>query len=510
MTRDIYHFIGGKMKEGTGSRKKAVYNPATGEVIGYCPLATTEEVNEAVKEAEKGFKQWRKMNMTKRMEVLHRFRQLLVDHRDDFIHEIGRENGKTIVDAEGELNRAIESVDFALSVPQLLKGEYSTNVATDIHTFSIKQPLGVVVCISPFNFPIMVPAAMSTMAVACGNAVILKPSEKVPNSALLLSKLWKEAGLPDGVWSVVNGDKEAVDALVTHPSTQAVSFVGSTPVAKYIYELGTKHHKRVAAFGGGKNHMVIMPDADMDNAVNNFIGAAYGAASQRCMALSVAMPVGEKTANEFVAKLKQRVEELKVGTYEDETSDFGPVISREAKESVLEAIQRGLEDGAELVVDGRTPNNDVSESGFFLGATLLDNVTPNMNIYKEEVFGPARIVVRVKSLDEAIDLVNDHKYGNGVTIFTQNGSAAREFYENIEVGMVGVNVPIPIPVGYHNFAGWKQSRFGEGHMFGPDTARFFTKTKTVTERWPKVDGEIEKASFSFPSNETNRRTTNAP
>lgn len=495
----ITHFIGGEMKPGTSKRFGKVYKPSTGEVMALCPYASTEEVNATVEIAKKAFGAWKKTPVAQRVEVIHRFRSLLVEKTDELANLIGLESGKTLSDAKGEISRGIESVDLAINAPHLLKGEYSVNVGGEINAYSMKQPLGVVAAISPFNFPFMVPVAMSTMAVACGNAVILKPSEKVPNSALFFSELWKQAGLPDGVWNVINGDKEAVDALLKHPDVPAISFVGSTKIAQYIYEEGCRNHKRVAAFGGGKNHMIIMPDADLDLAVNSFLGAAYGAASQRCMAISAAVPVGEKTAEAFVAKLKSRVEELKVGAYNDENADFGALISQESKETVTRFIEQSIQEGAHLCVDGRNPKVENAQ-GFFLGATLLDHVTPNMEIYREEVFGPARIVVRVDTLDEAIELINNHEYGNGVTIFTNNGYAGRKFAEQIEVGMVGINVPIPIPVGYHNFGGWKRSKFGEGHMFGPDTARFFTKSKTISERWPENQVYSDQVDFDFPSN----------
>ena len=496
----LHHYIGGKKIAGTSERFGSVYNPSTGEETALCPYASTEEVNHAVELADKAAVAWKKTSVGKRMEVFFNFRSLLVEKTEELAIEIGKENGKTITDAKGEISRAIEAVDFAIGAPHLLKGEHSQNVGGSINTFSIKEALGVVTCIAPFNFPVMVPVAMSTMALACGNSVILKPSERVPNSALFIADLWEKAGLPAGVWSVVNGDKEAVDALITHPKVMAVSFVGSTKVAEYIFEESTRNHKRVSAFGGGKNHMIIMPDADIDFAVNAFLGAAYGAASQRCMAISAAMPIGAETAEKFVKALKERVEELKVGSYNDEKADFGPVITQQSKEVVLKAIEESLQEGAELCVDGRTPEIGKDNKGFYLGATLLDHVTPDMKMYKEEVFGPARIIVRVESLDEAIGLINDHEYGNGVTIFTQSGSAARKFTDEIEVGMVGVNVPIPIPVGYHNFGGWKRSRFGDGHMFGPDNVRFFTKIKTISERWPEIIENDKNTSFDFPSN----------
>ncbi|ARD48903.1 CoA-acylating methylmalonate-semialdehyde dehydrogenase [Sporosarcina sp. P33] len=498
--KEIHHFIGGEFKKGQSGKFGDVFNPATGEVTERCPYATANEVNEAVELADQAANEWKRTSVARRMDILFKFRNLLIDATDELSIAIGKENGKTISDAKGEIGRAVESVDFALGSPHLLKGEYSKNVGGQIDAYSIKEPLGVVVSIAPFNFPVMVPVAMTTMAVACGNAVILKPSERVPNSALIISRLWREAGLPAGVWSVINGDKQAVDALISHAKVMAVSFVGSTQVAEYIYEKASKHHKRVAAFGGGKNHMVIMPDADIDFSVNAFLGAAYGAASQRCMAISVAMPVGEDTADRFTKKLKERVEELKVGTYDDATADFGPVITQQAKDNILKSIEESLEEGAVLCVDGRYPQvEEDKKGGFYLGATLLDGVKPDMKIYKEEVFGPARIVVRVQELQEAIELINDHEFGNGVTIFTQSGPAARKFTEEIEVGMVGVNVPIPIPVGYHNFGGWKRSRFGDGQMFGPDNVRFYTKVKTVSERWPEMQLNNAPITFDFPS-----------
>ncbi|MFF2288676.1 CoA-acylating methylmalonate-semialdehyde dehydrogenase [Peribacillus butanolivorans] len=499
-TKKLTHFIGGEMKAGKSERFGNVYSPSTGEVINLCPYASVEDVNETVDVAHAAFTAWKNTSVGKRVEVIHRFRSLLVEETERLANIIGLENGKTIDDAKGEISRGIESVDFAINAPHMLKGEYSVNVGGNINAFSMKQPLGVVAAISPFNFPAMVPLAMTTMAVACGNAVILKPSERVPNAALFISELWKKAGLPDGIWSVINGDKEAVDAILKNQKVHAISFVGSTRVAEYIYHEGCRNNKRVAAFGGGKNHMIIMPDADLDQAVNAFLGAAYGSASQRCMAISAAMPIGEKTAEAFVAKLKTRVEELKVGAYNDENADFGAVITQESKDTIIKYIDESLEEGAELCVDGRNPEICETNKGFYLGATLLDHVTPEMKIYRDEVFGPARIVVRVNNLDEAIALVNNHEFGNGVTIFTESGAAARKFSEQIEVGMVGVNVPIPIPVGYHNFGGWKRSKFGEGHMFGPDTVRFFTKTKTVSERWPESKEIENKTDFSFPSN----------
>lgn len=493
----VTHYINGEKVKGNNDKYGFVYSPSTGKRIAAVPYASSEEVDKTVQLAKNAAVKWAKTSVGKRVEIIFKFRQLLVENTDELAQLIGKENGKTISDAKGEISRGIESVDLAIGAPQILKGEHSVNVGGDINAYSMKQPLGVVTCISPFNFPVMVPLAMSAMAVAVGNAMILKPSEKVPYSAQLISELWEKAGLPAGVWNVLNGDKDTVNAIITHSDIQAVSFVGSTKVAEIIYEVGTKHNKRVNAFGGGKNHLVIMPDADIDKAVDSFLGSAYGSASQRCMAVSVAMPVGQKTADVFTAKLKEKVENLRPGSYDDESADFGAVISAEAKQSILHSIDEAVRDGANVVVDGRNPDVEFKE-GFYLGATLLDNVTPDMNVYKEEVFGPARTIVSVDSIDEAIQLINNHQYGNGVAIFTNSGRDARKFTQEIEVGMVGVNVPIPIPVGYHNFGGWKGSRLGEGQMFGPDTARFFTKTKTVSERWFD-QSHTDEINFDFPS-----------
>ncbi|GAB0169094.1 CoA-acylating methylmalonate-semialdehyde dehydrogenase [Lysinibacillus sp. CTST325] len=497
--KTLSHFINGVETAGTSGRYSEVYNPTTGEVIAQVPLATRDEVKQAIQQAKAGFPAWKKTSIGKRVEVLHRFRQLVVERQDELIKIICEESGKTKEDAKGEIVRGIESVDMAISAPQMLKGEYSVNVGGDINAFSAKAPLGVVATIAPFNFPVMVPLAITSMAVAVGNAVILKPSERVPMSALYLSNLWKEAGLPDGIWTVINGDKEAVNELLENKEIQAISFVGSTPVAEYIYQTGTKHNKRVAAFGGGKNFMIVMPDANLEQTANAFLGAAYGAASQRCMAISGAIVVGKDTEQRFTEILKEKILKLKVGPYTDDEVDFGPVITQQSKDTILRYIDGAIAEGANVVTDGRNPKICETSKGFYLGPTLLNNVTREMTIFKEEVFGPARIVVGVETLQEAIDLINDHELGNGVTMFTGSGSAARKFQEEIEVGMVGVNVPIPIPVGYHNFGGWKRSKFGEGHMFGPDQARFFTKAKTISERWPD-ETEDTTSSFAFPSN----------
>lgn len=497
--KKLTHFIDGELVEGKSNNYSKVYNPTTGEVIAEVPIATAEETREAIAAAKAAFPAWRDLSVAKRAEVLMRFRFLLTENMDQLLDIICTESGKTLEDARGEVTRALESVDLAIGAPHLVKGEYSVNVGGQINAYSAKYPLGVVAAISPFNFPIMVPLAQTSMAVAVGNAVILKASEKVPMTSLFVSELWKKAGLPDGIWTVVNGSKDAVNELLENPTVQAISFVGSTPVAKYIYETGSKYGKRVTALGGGKNNMVVMPDADLEQVANAFIGAAYGAASQRCMAISTIMPVGEETADRLVAILKEKISNLKVGSYKEEGTDFGPVISKESKENILKAIDLAERQGATVVVDGRELDIVKNSEGFFVGPTLLDNITKEMEIFDEEVFGPARNVVRVNSLAEAIDFINGQDLANGVTIFTNDGAAARKFTTEIDVGMVGVNVPIPIPVGYHNFAGFKGSRFGEGHMFGPDQARFFTKTKTVSERWPDTT-ETTASTFAFPSN----------
>lgn len=497
--KKLTHYINGSLSEGKSGKYLTVYNPTTGESIAEVPVATAEETREAIATAKAAFPAWRDLSVAKRAEVLMRFRFLVTENIDELITIICTESGKTIEDARGEITRALESVDLAIGAPHLVKGEYSVNVGGQINAYSAKYPLGVVAAISPFNFPIMVPLAQTSMALAVGNAVILKASEKVPMTSLFVSELWKKAGLPDGIWTVINGSKEAVNELLENPTVQAISFVGSTPVAKYIYETGAKYGKRVTALGGGKNNMVVMPDADLEQVANAFIGAAYGAASQRCMAISTIIPVGEDTANKLVAILNEKIAKLKVGSYTEKETDFGPVISKESKESITKAINHAEQQGATVVNDGRELDIVKSSEGYFIGPTLLDNITKDMDIFDEEVFGPVRNVVRVHSLSEAIDLINAQELANGVTIFTNDGHAARKFTTEIDVGMVGVNVPIPIPVGYHNFAGFKGSRFGEGHMFGPDQARFFTKTKTVSERWPET-AEKTTSTFAFPSN----------
>jgi len=495
----VSHFINGEKVKGGNDKYGYVYSPSIGEKIGKVNFASKKEINQTIELAKNAQKNWETVSIKKRVETLFKFRELLVQNIDELAEIIGKESGKTLSDSKGEIGRGIESVDFAIGAPQLLKGDYSFNVGGDINTFSMKQPLGVVTCVSPFNFPIMVPLAMSVIAVTVGNAVILKPSEKVPFTALRIAELWNEAGLPKGIWNVLNGDKDTVNTLITHDDIQAISFVGSTNVASKIYETGTKHHKRVNAFGGGKNHMIIMPDADLDKAVESFLGSAYGSASQRCMAISVAVPIGEETRKKFTKKLKTAAEKLVPGSYDNENADFGALISANAKEEVLNAINKAEKEGANIIIDGRNPEVE-NNNGFYLGPTLIDNITSDMDIYKDEVFGPARMIISVQSLEQAIKLINKHKYGNGVTIFTNSGKAAHKFKQDIKVGMVGINVAIPIPVSYYNFGGWKESRYGDGQMFGPDSVRFFTKLKTVSERWLDENNSLNEINFDFPTN----------
>ena len=429
---------------------------------------------------------------------MFRFKELLEQHADKIITLIGEEHGKISHDAQGELQRGIESVEYACGAPELLKGEHSRNVGPSIDSWSEFQPLGVVAGITPFNFPAMVPLWMYPMAIVCGNTFILKPSERNPSSSLFIAKLLEEAGLPPGVLNVVNGDKEAVDTLLHAPKVQAVSFVGSTPIAEYIYATTSANGKRCQALGGAKNHAIVMPDADMDNAVNQLLGAAFGSSGERCMALSVAVTVGNAAGDALVAKMEQAMTGLKVGAHNDSSNDFGPVITKQHQEKVVGYINSAEKQGAKIVVDGRNPQIDGFSEGFFVGGTLIDNVTPEMVSYKEEIFGPVLQVVRVESMQEAMNLIDAHEYGNGTCIFTRDGEAARYFSDHIQVGMVGINVPLPVPVAYHSFGGWKRSLFGDLHAYGPDSVRFYTKRKTITQRWPST-GVREGAEFSFPS-----------
>jgi malonate-semialdehyde dehydrogenase (acetylating)/methylmalonate-semialdehyde dehydrogenase len=493
----VGHFINGETCTPKG-RMQDVYNPATGEAEKLVLLASKATVNDAIVSAQSAFIEWRNTPVSKRARVMFKFKSLLEEHADEIIALIGAEHGKISHDAAGELQRGIENVEFACGAPQLLKGEHSKNVGPSIDSWSEFQPLGVVAGITPFNFPAMVPLWMFPLAIVCGNTFVLKPSERDPSCAIFLAKLLKDAGLPDGVFNVVNGDKEAVDQILDDERIKAVSFVGSTPIAEYIYSKANANGKRCQALGGAKNHAIVMPDADVDNAVNQLLGAAFGSSGERCMALSVVVAVGDKVADEIVDKMQSAMKALKVGAFDDATNDFGPLITLQHKEKVEGYITSAAEQGANVVVDGRSPTVEGYETGFFLGATLIDKVTPDMTSYKAEIFGPVLQVMRVETMEQAMQLIDAHEYGNGTCIFTRDGEAARYFSDNIQVGMVGINVPLPVPVSYHSFGGWKRSLFGDLHAYGPDGVRFYTKRKTITQRWPS-SGVREGVSFSFPS-----------
>ena len=494
----VGHFING-VDVGDDNRPLPVTNPATGEVTKHVAMAAKSTVEDAIAAANAAFPAWRNTPPARRAKIMFRFKQLLEEHADEIVASLTAEHGKVLDDAMGEFKRGVEFVDFACGVAELLKGEHSKNVSLNVDSWSEFQPLGVVAGITPFNFPAMVPMWMFPMAIACGNTFVLKPSEKDPSAPMLVAHLLKEAGLPNGVYNVVNGDKEAVDTLLEDQRVQAVSFVGSTPIAEYIYATGTKNGKRVQALGGAKNHAVIMPDANIDNAVNALMGAAYGSCGERCMAISVAVCVGDETADEVVDKLKTELQGLKVGDGTDTSNHMGPLITKAHHDKVRGYIDLGVEEGAELLVDGRKLVVDGHEDGFFLGASLFDKVTPDMRIYQDEIFGPVLCVVRAESQEHAMQLIDNHEYGNGTCIFTRDGEAARYFADNIRVGMVGINVPLPVPVALHSFGGWKRSLFGDLFAYGPDSVRFYTRRKTITQRWPS-GGVREKAQFSFPSN----------
>jgi malonate-semialdehyde dehydrogenase (acetylating)/methylmalonate-semialdehyde dehydrogenase len=495
----VGHFINGLDVADT-NRPEPVTNPATGEVTRHVAMASRQTVEEAIAAAEAAFPAWRDTPPIKRARIMFRFKQLLEENADEVVAAITDEHGKVLDDAMGEFVRGVEVVEYACGIPELLKGEFSKNVGPGIDSWSDHQPLGVVAGITPFNFPAMVPMWMYPMAIACGNTFVLKPSEKDPTAPLLCARLFREAGLPDGVFNLVNGDKEAVDTLLTDERVQAVSFVGSTAVAEYIYSTGTGNGKRVQALGGAKNHAVVMPDADIDNAVSALMGAAYGSCGERCMAISVAVCVGDDTADTVVGKFRERIAELKVGSGTDTRNDMGPLVTKAHYDKVRSYVDLGVEEGAELVIDGRELVVDGHEDGFFLGPCLFDRVTRTMRIYNEEIFGPVLCVVRAESEEEAMQLIDDHEYGNGTCIFTRDGEAARYFADRIRVGMVGINVPLPVPVAYHSFGGWKRSLFGDLYAYGPDSVRFYTRRKTITQRWPS-GGVREKAQYTFPSNQ---------
>ncbi len=489
--------VNGSRYLSSSNRFAPVFNPATGEQIGQVPLSSNEEINAAVAAAKAAQPVWGNLPPAKRARVMFKFLQLLNENLDQLAKEVSREHGKTHEDAVGECTRGLEVVEYACGIPQMLKGEFSRNVGPAIDTYADRQPLGIVAGITPFNFPAMVPMWMYPMAIAAGNAFILKPSERDPSASMLAWDLLKEAGLPDGIFNIVHGDKSAVDAILAHPDIKAVSFVGSTPIAQYVYEQGTKAGKRVQALGGAKNHMIIMPDADMDQAANALMGAGFGSAGERCMAISVAVPVGKKTADKLVAALKPRIEALKIGPSTDNSAEMGPLITKMQQQKVIDYIDQGEKAGADLVVDGRGFSLQGYENGYFVGGTLFDNVTEDMSIYRDEIFGPVLSVVRKDSFEDAVDLIHGHEYANGTAIFTRDGDTARAFADRIEVGMVGINVPIPVPVAYHSFGGWKRSVFGDHSIYGPEGVHFYTRLKTVTSRWPR--GVKEGAVFNFPS-----------
>ncbi|WP_374331394.1 CoA-acylating methylmalonate-semialdehyde dehydrogenase [Aestuariivirga sp.] len=496
MAKTIPFYIGGHEVAGSG-RAAAVFNPATGEQTGSVSLASTAQVNEAIAVAKKAFPAWAATPPLRRARILNKFLRILEERTDELAAVITAEHGKVLSDAKGEIQRGAEVVEFATAAPQLLKGEVTENVGTRVDSHSLRQPLGVVAGITPFNFPAMVPMWMFPVALAAGNCFILKPSERDPSASLLLAKWLTEAGLPDGVFNVVHGDKEAVDALLHSPDIQAVSFVGSTPIARHIYETAARTGKRCQALGGAKNHMIIMPDADMDQAVDALMGAAYGSAGERCMAISVAVPIGQKTADALIAKLEPKVRALKVGPGTDPEAEMGPLVTKQHQDKVKGYIDSGVAEGAKLVVDGRGLKLQGYENGYFVGGTLFDNVTPEMKIYKEEIFGPVLSVVRANTYEQAATMINEHEFGNGTAIFTRDGDAAREFAHQIQVGMVGINVPIPVPMAFHSFGGWKSSLFGDHHMHGPEGIRFYTRLKTITSRWPT--GIRAGADFVMPT-----------
>ena len=497
MVKEIGHFIGGKHVKGTSGRFADVYNPNTGEVQAKVSLATTAELRAAVENAKEAQPAWAAKNPQFRARVMMKFLELANKHKEELAELISREHGKTIPDALGDLQRGVEVAEFACGVPHLVKGEFTDAAGPGIDMYSMRQALGVVAGITPFNFPAMIPLWKCAPAIAVGNAFILKPSERDPSCPMRIAELFLEAGLPPGILNVVNGDKESVDAILNDPDIKAVGFVGSTAIAQYVYAGAAATGKRAQCFGGAKNHMVIMPDADMNQAVDALIGAGYGSAGERCMAISVAVPVGEATANALMEILIPRVEKLKIGLSTDREADYGPLVTKMALDRVKGYIDIGVKEGATLAVDGRGFKMQGYENGYFLGGTLFDNVTKDMRIYKEEIFGPVLGVLRAKTYEEALGLCNDHEYGNGVAIYTRDGDAARDFASKVQVGMIGINVPIPVPLAYHTFGGWKSSSFGDLNQHGPDSIRFYTKTKTVTSRWPS--GTKEGAQFSIPT-----------
>jgi malonate-semialdehyde dehydrogenase (acetylating) / methylmalonate-semialdehyde dehydrogenase len=495
--RTVEHWIGGASTPGASPRRGPVWNPATGGRQADVVLGSTDDVDLAVATAIKAFQAWQDVPLTRRAKILFAFRELVDKHLDDLARIVTAEHGKVLSDAKGEVQRGLEVVEFACGIPHLLKGEFSDQVSTGVDAYSFRQPLGVVAGITPFNFPVMVPMWMHPIAIACGNTFVLKPSERDPSASTLVAELWQRAGLPDGVFNVVHGDKEAVDAVLDHPGIAAVSFVGSTPIAKYVHERASRAGKRVQALGGAKNHAVVLPDADMDFAADHITAAAYGSAGQRCMAISAVVAVGA-AGDVLVEKLRERAMAIQVGPGVDDTADMGPVITRQAQERVAAYVENGTQDGAALVVDGRGLHVDGHDEGFFVGPSLLDHVTPAMKVYRDEVFGPLLVVLRADTLDEAISVVNANPYGNGTAVFTGSGEAARTFQRKVTVGMIGVNVPIPVPMAFYSFGGWKDSLFGDRHVHGAEGVGFYTRGKAVTARWPHVE-QVVGAEFHFPS-----------
>jgi malonate-semialdehyde dehydrogenase (acetylating)/methylmalonate-semialdehyde dehydrogenase len=491
--KHISHWIDGAPVKGSSGRSGPVYNPALGVQTGEVAFASPEEIDAAVQAAKRAFESWRTVSLSRRTEIFFRIRKLLDEHREDIAKILTAEHGKVLSDAKGEVARGLEVIEFCCGIPELLKGGYSEQASTGIDVYSIRQPLGVVAGITPFNFPAMVPMWMWAPAIACGNTFVLKPSEKDPSASVYTAGLLQEAGLPDGVFNVVHGDKVAVDSILEHPEIAAVSFVGSTPIARYVYETGTSHGKRVQALGGAKNHMIVLPDADIDMAADAAVSAGYGSAGERCMAVSMLVAVGH-AGDDLVEAIKERLPKVKVGNGMDPDSEMGPLVTREHRDKVASYIDRGREEGAKVVADGRetAPDGD----GFYLGVSLLDDVKPGMDVYKDEIFGPVLGVTRVDTYDEAVRLVNDNPYGNGVAIFTRDGGVARQFQFDVKAGMVGVNVPIPVPVAYYSFGGWKSSLFGDLHIYGPEGIQFYTRGKVVTSRWP--DPATSKVDLGFP------------
>ena len=493
--KNISHFIAGKKVDGAGTKTNEVFNPATGSAESSVRFATIEETRAAIDVAERVFADWSLTPAVKRARVMFKFKELIEKNAETLAKMITSEHGKVFSDAMGEISRGLEVIEFACGIPQLLKGEFTEQIGTGIDSYSVRQPLGVCAGITPFNFPVMVPMWMYPISVACGNTFILKPSEKDPSPSILMAELLQEAGLPDGVFNVIQGDKVAVDTLLTDPRVAAVSFVGSTPIAEYVYRTGTENGKRVQALGGAKNHLVVMPDADLDQAVDALVGAAYGSAGERCMAISVGVVVGD-IADVLIEKLADRVQNLRIGNGLENDPDMGPLVTQAHLEKVRGYVEIGLSEGAQLVVDGRNTKVAGFENGFFLGGCLFDHVTPKMRVYKEEIFGPVLSIVRADNFEEALQLINDHEYGNGVSIYTRDGDAAREFSSRVKIGMVGINVPIPVPMAFHSFGGWKRSLFGDHFAYGPEGVRFYSHLKTVTSRWPT--GIRKGAEFTMP------------